>query len=247
MDSCSGSPGHEACVAARDDDARAACAARTTTGAGTRRHTMGGDVGDTRRTTPPGLRADGAGTPGDDAAPVVEVRRSRRRSRTVSAHREDGRTIVSIPARFTRAQEREWVERMLARLAAKEERRRPSDDQLAQRAAELSARYLGGRARPSSVRWVTNMERRWGSCSIQDRSIRISARVRGLPPWVIDYVLLHELAHLLHAGHGPQFWALLDSYPRTERARGFLEGVAFLDEGTPADDGDAPSPEDVVG
>lgn len=157
----------------------------------------------------------------------MEVRRSRRRKSTVSAYRDGDRTIVAIPARFTREQEREWVQRMLDRLADSERRRRPSDEQLARRAADLSARYLDGRARPSSVRWATNQDRRWGSCTLVDGSIRISTRVRGMPGWVLDYVLLHELAHLLHAGHGPEFWKLLEAYPRTERARGFLEGVSF--------------------
>jgi hypothetical protein len=158
---------------------------------------------------------------------TVEVRRSRRRVSTVSAYRDGDRTIVSIPARFSRAQEREWVERMLARLEAKEQRRRPSDAELEHRAVELSERYLGGRAKPSSVRWSSQQEHRWGSCTLLDGSIRISDRVRGMPGWVLDYVVLHELAHLLHAGHGPEFWALLDAYPRTERARGYLEGVSF--------------------
>src|SRR5690625_159940 len=133
---------------------------------------------------------------------AVEVRRSARRRRTVSAFREGDRTIVAIPARFTRAQEREWVHRMLSRLAAQERRRRPSDSQLAERAAELSRKYLRGRAVPTSVAWAANQERRWGSCTPADGSIRISTRLRGMPRWVIDYVLLHELAHLLHAGHG---------------------------------------------
>lgn len=163
----------------------------------------------------------------------VEVRRSRRRSRTVTAYREDGRTVVAIPARFTRAQEREWVHRMLDRLATQERRRRPSDQELVHRAATLSARYLGGRAQPTSVRWVTNQGQRWGSCSVGDGSIRISDRLRGMPPWVIDYVLLHELNHLLHAGHGSEFWAELETYPRTERARGFLEGWSSADRSGP--------------
>lgn len=163
----------------------------------------------------------------------VEVRRSRRRSRTVTAYREDGRTVVAIPARFTRAQEREWVHRMLDRLATQERRRRPSDQELVHRAAALSARYLGGRAQPTSVRWVTNQGQRWGSCSVGDGSIRISDRLRGMPPWVIDYVLLHELNHLLHAGHGSEFWAELETYPRTERARGFLEGWSSADRTGP--------------
>lgn len=166
----------------------------------------------------------------------VEVRRSRRRTSTVSAYRDGDRTIVSIPARFSRAQEREWVQRMLDRLADKEQRRRPSDEGLEARARELSEKYLGGRARPSSVRWSTRQGRRWGSCSLPERSIRISTRVRGMPEWVLDYVLLHELAHTLHSGHGPDFWALLDSYPRTERARGFLEGHAFARDVGPEDE-----------
>jgi predicted metal-dependent hydrolase len=176
----------------------------------------------------------------------VEVRRSRRRTATVSAYRDGDRTVVAIPARFSQAQEREWVAKMLARLDDKERRRRPSDDELVERARELSARYLDGRARPTSVRWAANQERRWGSCTLVDGSIRLSSRLQGMPEWVIDYVLLHELAHLLHAGHGPDFWKLLESYPRTDRARGFLEGVSFtsdVPEGTPddVDSGSTPS------
>lgn len=156
----------------------------------------------------------------------VEVRRSRRRRRTVSAYREAGRTVVLIPAAFSRRQEDEWVATMVARLERQDRRRRPSDTALAQRAAELSDRYLGGQARPTSVAWVGNQTSRWGSCTPADGTIRISSRVRGMPSWVLDYVLLHELAHLIQPRHGPRFWALLEPYPRTERARGFLEGVA---------------------
>lgn len=166
----------------------------------------------------------------DETPPAVEVRRSRRRVRTVTAFREGDRIVVAIPARFSAAQEREWVARMVERLARQERRRRPSDDQLMLRAGELSRTYLGGLARPVTVSWATNQGRRWGSCTPSDGSIRISTRVQGMPRWVIDYVLLHELAHLLHSGHGPSFWALLDSYPHTDKARGFLEGYAFSRE-----------------
>ncbi len=155
----------------------------------------------------------------------VEVRRSARRRRTVSAYREGDRTIVLIPARMTADEERRWVSVMLDKLAAQEDRRIIGDDALARRAAELSERYLQGRAQPDSVRWVTNQNARWGSCTPALGSIRLSHRLQGMPEYVIDYVLLHELAHLLVPGHGPRFWELLDGYPRTERARGFLEGV----------------------
>ena len=160
------------------------------------------------------------------ATPTVEVRRSRRRRRTVTAYREGAVTVVCIPARFSRSEEQQWVERMLARLEAQDRRRRPGDDALARRAQELSVRYLGGRADPASVRWAGNQRLRWGSTTPADRTVRVSTRVRGMPSWVLDYVLLHELAHLIEPGHGPAFWELLEAYPRTERARGYLEGVA---------------------
>jgi predicted metal-dependent hydrolase len=156
----------------------------------------------------------------------IEVRRSRQRRRTVSAYREGGRTIVLIPARFSADEERAWVEAMILRLAAGDKRRRPSDEQLVARAADLSRRFLGGLAKPVSIAWVTNQNSRWGSCTPADGTIRISARVKGMPSWVLDYVILHELTHLLQPGHGGEFWSLLESYPRTERARGYLEGVA---------------------
>jgi predicted metal-dependent hydrolase len=156
----------------------------------------------------------------------IEVRRSRRRRSTVTAYREGDRTVVLIPARFTRAQEREWVQKMSARLAAQDRRRRPGDTELGARAAELSARYLSGLARPISVTWVRNQRTRWGSCTPADRTIRLSSRLQGMPLWVVDYVLLHELAHLVEAGHGPRFWSLLAGYPHTERAKGYLEGFS---------------------
>jgi len=111
-------------------------------------------------------------------------------------------------------------------LAAGDKRRRPSDEQLLGRSADLSRRFLGGLAKPVSIAWATNQNSRWGSCTPADGTIRISARVKGMPSWVLDYVILHELTHLLQPGHGGEFWSLLESYPRTERARGYLEGVA---------------------
>ena len=162
----------------------------------------------------------------DTEGPIVEVRRSRKRRRTVSAYREDDRVVVMIPARLSAKEEREWVAKMLERLERSERRRRPDDAGLRRRAADLSNRYLGGLARPATVRWVENQNSRWGSCTPADRSIRISTRLQGMPGWVIDYVLVHELAHLIEPGHTAAFWGWVDRYPKAERAKGFLEGVA---------------------
>ena len=161
--------------------------------------------------------------------PEVEVRRSRRRKRTVSAYREGERVVVLMPAGLSQAEERRWVATMLERLARQELRRHPSDEVLLARARELSAHYLDSQAEPRSVRWVDNQATRWGSCTPSDASIRVSRRLQQVPAWVLDYVLVHELAHLVEAGHTPAFWALVGRYPKTERARGFLDGVAHAE------------------
>ncbi len=167
-----------------------------------------------------------------DPSPLVEVRRSARRRRTVSAYRDGDKIVVLMPARVSKAEERRLISEMVERVTQREARLaaagpRGSDQALVGRARELSQSYLDGLARPVSVRWVRNMNSRWGSCTTTDRTIRLSHRLQSMPAWVIDYVLIHELSHLLQAGHDAEFWGWVNRYPRTERARGYLEGVAM--------------------
>lgn len=170
------------------------------------------------------------------AEPTVEVRRSARRRRTVSAYRDGDRVVVMIPANASKNDERRYVADMLTRLAKSEERRRPSDEQLLERAVALNDELFGGLATPVSVRWVENQKSRWGSCSPADRAIRISTRLQEMPTWVRDYVIVHELAHLLEPNHDDNFWAWVDRYPRTERAKGYLAGwVAGATQESPED------------
>jgi len=160
------------------------------------------------------------------APPEVEVRRSRRRRRTVSAYRDGERIVVLIPATMSKRDEATWVADMVARIERQERRKLRSDDDLVFRAAKLNDLYLGGLAVPASVRWVTNQSARWGSCTPGDRTIRLSDRLQQMPGWVVDYVLVHELAHLLEAGHTTEFWAWVDRYPKAEKAKGYLEGYS---------------------
>jgi len=157
--------------------------------------------------------------------PEVSVVRSPRRRRTVSAYRDGERIVVQLPARMTRAEEAQWVERMVRRVLAGERRRLKSDEDLLARAARLASTYLDGKATPAAVRWVDNQQRRWGSCTPEDGTIRLSRRLANAPDYVVDYVLLHELAHLIEPGHGPAFAALMAGYPKLDRAEGYLEGV----------------------
>jgi hypothetical protein len=147
----------------------------------------------------------------------VEVVRSARRRKTVQARRVNGVLRVSIPASMTKVEEERWVSEMVRRMA----RDQATDEiDLERRAEALAARYR--LPAPQSIRWVGNQEWRWGSCTPSDRTIRISSRLVGEPGWVLDYVIVHELAHLSIHGHNRAFWDLVARYPKTERARGFL-------------------------
>lgn len=175
-----------------------------------------------------------------EPTPQVEVRRSGRRRRTVSAYVEGDRIVVLVPDNLSKAEERDWVRKMVARLQRREQRSRRTDEGLLDRARELSDRYLGGLAEPTSVTWVANQRSRWGSCTPGDRTIRLSERLQQMPGWVVDYVLVHELAHLLEPGHNDAFWGWVGHYPHTEKAKGYLLGwsEAARLEPPPGDDAD---------
>ena len=147
----------------------------------------------------------------------VEVVRSPRRRKTVQAREVNGILRVSIPATMTKADEERWVAEMVRRM---ERRTSTLGIDLTRRAGQLAGRY--GLRQPASIRWVDNQEWRWGSCTPADQAVRISSRLVREPTWVLDYVIVHELAHLDVGHHGPEFWDIVNRYPRAERARGFL-------------------------
>lgn len=153
--------------------------------------------------------------------------RSRRRRKTVEASKRGKVLRICIPASMTKAEEEKWVREMVRRAGRRARRREPSD--LQSRGGVLAERY--GLPQPAAIRWVDNQHSRWGSCTPVDGTIRISSRAAAFPPWVVDYLLVHELAHLREAGHGAAFWALVNRYPKTERARGFLIAKGGEDAG----------------
>ena len=160
--------------------------------------------------------------------PVIEVRPSARRTRTAAACFEGDRIVVTVPAAMPAAERAQVAERLADRLIAKAAAAaHKADADLSARAAELSARYLDGKARPASIRWVDNQRTRWGSCTPATRTIRINSALRHVPDWVLDSVIVHELAHLLAADHGPRFKALVARYPRTGEASTWLAGYGW--------------------
>lgn len=147
----------------------------------------------------------------------VDVIRSARRRKTVQASVVDGRLRVLIPARMSATEEAHWVQEMRRRIERTE---RSAGVDLSERSATLATRY--DLPKPASIRWVDNQRQRWGSCTPSDGSIRISRRLAGVPGWVLDAVIIHELAHLVVSDHSPAFFALVSRYPKQERATGYL-------------------------
>lgn len=147
----------------------------------------------------------------------VEVVRSSKRRKSVSARVVDGKIVVRMPQWMTKAQEAEYVEAMRAKL---ERQHAATTVDLAERADVLARRYR--LPVPRSIRWVPNQRSRWGSCSPDTGEIRITDRIESFPGWVVDAVIVHELAHLVEANHGPRFHALANRYPKQERAHGYL-------------------------
>lgn len=160
----------------------------------------------------------------------VELRRNTRRRRNAAARREGGRIVVELPPAIPEADEDDWLVRMVELVQRREKRRRRahSDEGLMRRARDLHARFLVSVAPdaplPAAVGWVDNQGRRWGSCTIGTRTIRLSNRLQGMPDWVVGYVLFHDLSHLVEPGHGPAFRRLLRAYPRTAEAEAYLQG-----------------------
>jgi predicted metal-dependent hydrolase len=165
----------------------------------------------------------------------VKIIRSAKRTRTISARREGDTMLLYLPADLTPEEEQHWIDRMRARLERKETRRKlNTDEALRQRADELNREYFGGQLKVAEIRYVTNQDRRFGSCTPSTATIRLSHRLADMPTWVLDYVIVHELAHLLQPNHSPRFWKLVNRYKLTERARGFL--IAKGMEGDEDDD-----------
>ncbi|MGI9604848.1 MAG: M48 metallopeptidase family protein [Acidimicrobiales bacterium] len=160
------------------------------------------------------------------AAPLpplpVRVIPSSRRKKTVAARIVDGVIEVRVPARLRAAERERHVRALVDRI---ERKRVGSEIDLTARASDLARRFQ--LPEPTSIAWSTRQKHRWGSCTPADGTIRISDRMRPFPDWVIDYVIVHELTHLVEITHSRRFHELVDRYPRSERARGFLDAVSL--------------------
>lgn len=164
---------------------------------------------------------------GDHLKPPMEIRiiRSKRRRKTVQAREIGGALEILAPAHLSDKQLEPIIGNLVARINRHKKISELDDQALNRRAHILNRRYFDNRLQWESIRWAINQNRRHGSCRTDRGIIRISHRIAEMPRFVQDYVLVHELAHLIEPNHGRRFRDLVDRYPRAERARGYLMAI----------------------
>jgi predicted metal-dependent hydrolase len=156
--------------------------------------------------------------------PPYRVIRKERRQRSITAFRQGGVIEIHIPAKLSKRQELEIIPEMIAMVLRREGRARKTDLQLLEIGMELLAKYLPDfDVAPASINW-RNMSERWGSCTMVDRSIRISDRLIGAPNYVLNYIIFHELIHLKIPGHDQDFYNYLNRFTDQQKCEAFLEG-----------------------
>jgi len=161
----------------------------------------------------------------------TELIRSSRRKKTAQAKVVDGKTRIYLPAGLSAEKEQELVDNLLKKLEKQERRRQlNSDGKLLKEAQAINRKYFDGKLN-FKIKYVTNQNSRFGSCTPEDKTIRISDGVAGMPGWVRNYVLIHELSHLLEPNHSKKFWKLVNRYRYAERAKGYLIAVGMEEDG----------------
>jgi len=158
--------------------------------------------------------------------PEVEIRASAKRKKTGTAHWAGSRIVVQIPVSLKGKARTQFVDDLVNRLITQRPQIAAGDVALEERARVLAELYNDG-IMAASVRWVSNQKSRWASCSPDTKEIRVSSRLTQCPEWVIDCVLVHELAHLQEADHGPEFYELANRHPRQDECGLYLEGYAL--------------------
>lgn len=182
------------------------------------------------------IRKDTQALSGGRLASVVEIDgeeirliSSPRRKKTMSASVRDGMIQLSVPSMLSDETIITSARNLVAKIKVRQlsAERACTDEELHNRALYLARTWLGGEVEPASVVWSQRQTTLWGSCTSTAKSIRLSSMLQGMPQWVIDGVLIHELGHLKYSGHGEDFQRFIQQYPNMREADAFLDGVSF--------------------
>jgi len=160
---------------------------------------------------------------------TLALRVTRKRVKNINVRLVGEELRVSAPSWVSRRELDDAIVVLARRLVRRDRERRVNDRRDALELARKVARRFPTPPDVVEARFSTRQSARWGSYSTRTRTIRLSAVLCQMPSWVLEAVVAHELAHVVHPDHSPEFWALLRKVcPHTDRARAFLEGVGWV-------------------
>lgn len=131
--------------------------------------------------------------------------------------------VVNAPALLSG----ERLQRIVADFKVKFEKKKVKEEldqrqDLVEVASRINKRYFNNQLKINSIEYVTGQNSLFGCCDYRTANLRISHRIGLMPKWVRDYVVIHELAHLIEPNHSKKFWDIVYRYRLAERARGYL-------------------------
>ena len=156
----------------------------------------------------------------------IEIIRSKKRKNTIQAKIDNEKLYIYLPNNLSKTEEKKWIQKMIK---WKENKKQLNNNLLFKRAKELNKIYFDN-SLDFSIKFVTNQKKRFGSCNFKTKSIKISDRLIKAPKWVQDYVIIHELAHLIYPNHNKNFREKVNQYKYTERSKGYLIALGMLQD-----------------
>jgi predicted metal-dependent hydrolase len=158
----------------------------------------------------------------------IEIIRSAKRKKTIQAKIVDNILRIYLPEGLSEKKEEEWVNKLKKQIQKKQRKHKlNTTNELQKRAELINERYFNG-CLDFTIQFVTNQNMKYGSCTPASKRIRISDDIADYPQYVQDYLIMHELTHLIHPNHSNAFWKKVNDYPYVERAKGFLHASKFF-------------------
>ncbi|MCK4979921.1 MAG: M48 family metallopeptidase [Candidatus Delongbacteria bacterium] len=158
----------------------------------------------------------------------VVIQRSKRRKKTLQAVLKGNTVKILAPFTAGDTEINKFLDKFLKKLERKDIILN-NDKELLSRAQKLKKKFIPD-APDFTIVFQESLKRTWGKCFTNQRKIVINPVLATYPKWVLDYVIVHEIAHLLIPNHGKEFRELVNRFKLKERAVGFLMAKGMKEE-----------------